>query len=115
MKPIKFTTNNAEPTRNRVDAIEARLAKTSEGGWLVGDGSDNLDYHGWDTVVANGRVVASRAVYDYHRPTASDKQTRCDMEFIANAKSDIAWLLAAYKHEREKNQNNGNKRRMEEN
>jgi hypothetical protein len=86
--------------KTKIELIRARCDAATPGPWIVGDGTPQAFNTGWDTVVApDNRLIAARAVYNYHNPTEFDEQTRKDFEFIANARQDILEALDALEAE----------------
>ena len=81
----------------RLSEIEARCEKATPGPWVVGEGTPETYCEGWNVVCSTARVVASRSTYRYHEPDEFDDQTKCDIEFIAHARSDVPDLLTEVK------------------
>ena len=70
----------------RLDEITARLGRTTPGSWQIAD-NEHLGPHYIVTVTPDGEmqqvVVVAKATHSEH-----------DADFIANARSDMAWLLS---------------------
>lgn len=80
--------------------IKARHEAATPEPWKVGDGSVELYFQGENSVVAESRVIAERAVYN---DAEYDKQTFADIAFIAAARTDIPALLAEVERLTEEN------------
>lgn len=71
---------------NRIAEIEERLRRTTAGSWQVSD-DERLGPHYIVTVTPDGKMQKVMVV-------AKATHSESDVEFIAHARSDMAWLLS---------------------
>lgn len=74
-----------------IDEIRQRLNKATPGKWRIGNGTEKDFYQSKNTVVTDKRIIVNRTIYEHG--SEFDDQTYADIDFIANAKEDIKFLL----------------------
>lgn len=82
--PARAGENAAPEVKKRLDAIRARLAAATPWPWVAEHGAE-----GFLVTDANDMIVA-----DLHRTEDGDPHDVADLDLIANAPTDLAYLLA---------------------